>query len=475
MSERVLGPVEREVLERARLGEITRRREGYARLEQVAELDRAQVAELSGDRCTRRLLETLWRIPATEAKRLVGEARDLCPRSSLSGEPLPPRLPATATVAAAGEVGPAHIAIIRTTMRRLDRVDSLPVHDWTAAEQTLADEATRLGPKGLQAVADRVLAHLDPDGEEPPEEDAGRDDELWFVRRRNGMLLFRGRMSDPVDAEAFVETIDTLATPCGPDDQRELKLRRIEGLKDLVNDATGPHGIATDTRRDPGETNDATDDSTTDDSTTGDSTTGDSTTGDTVADALIPAPRRPEPTGHPAGRTARAARPGRAPLTITLDQRWLTDTLTTRGRHRGYGLLDSGAPVHPATLRRWACDADIVPIVLGPKSEPLDVGRLQRTVTDAIRRALNLRDGGCAFPDCTRRPRRCHAHHIHHWRDHGPTRIDNLVLLCSYHHQLLHHGHWTVTIQDGRPWFTPPDWIDPHRQPRLGGRPRVPV
>ncbi|WP_373696249.1 HNH endonuclease signature motif containing protein [Actinomycetospora flava] len=190
---------------------------------------------------------------------------------------------------------------------------------------------------------------------------------------------------------------------------------------------------------------------------------------------MIPAPRRPEPSGHPAGRTARAARPGRALLTITLDQRWLTDTLTTRGRHRGYGLLDSGAPVHPATLRRWACDADIVPIVLGPKSEPLDVGRLQRTVTDAIRRALNLRDGGCAFPDCTRRPRRCHAHHIRHWRDHGPTRIDNLVLLCSYHHQLLHHGHWTVTIRDGRPWFTPPHWIDPTRQPRLGGRPRIPV
>ncbi|MEJ2866120.1 DUF222 domain-containing protein, partial [Actinomycetospora flava] len=142
----MLGPVERDALERARLGEITRRREAYLRLEQVAELDRAQVAELSGDRCTRRLLETLWRIPTAEAKRLVGEARDLCPRSSLSGEPLPPRLPATATVAAAGEVGPAHIAIIRTTMRRLDRVDALPVDDWTAAEQTLADEATRLGP-----------------------------------------------------------------------------------------------------------------------------------------------------------------------------------------------------------------------------------------------------------------------------------------------------------------------------------------
>jgi hypothetical protein len=82
-------------------------------------------------------------------------------------------------------------------------------------------------------------------------------------------------------------------------------------------------------------------------------------------------------------------------------------------------------------VRRWACDAEIVPVVLGSKSEPLDVGRLSRTVTDAIRRALNLRDGGCAFPGCSRRPRRCHAHHIRHWLDHGPTCLDNLVLLWS--------------------------------------------
>lgn len=439
MSERVLGPVERETLERARLGEIARRREGYRRLEQVAELDRAQVAEASGDRSTARLLEALWRVPAADAKRLVAEARDLCPRTSLPGQPLPPRLPSTATVAAAGEIGPAHIVIIRKAMRRLDRVDDLAPDDWAAAEHTLADEATRLGPKGLQAVTDRLLAHLDPDGEEPPEDDAGRDDELWFVRRKNGVLLFRGRMSDPVDGEAFVESIDTLATPCGPDDQRELKLRRIEGLKELVNDATSPNGITTETATDADQT--------------------------AAEDALIPAPRRSE-------QARRTERPGRALLTITLDQRWLTETLTSRS---GYGLLDSDARVHPATLRRWACDADIVPIVLGSKSEPLDVGRLQRTVTDALRRALNLRDGGCAFPDCTRRPRRCHAHHIRRWRDHGPTEINNLVLLCSYHHQLLHHGYWTVAIREGRPWFTPPDWIDPTQQPRLGGRPRVPA
>ncbi|GAA4930682.1 uncharacterized protein DUF222 [Actinomycetospora succinea] len=450
-----LGVVEREALERARLGEIARRREAFARLEQVAELEALGVAEKSGDRSTSRLLQETWRVGVAEAKRLVGEAADLCVRTSIPGEQLPARLPATAAAAAAGTIGEAHIAIIRKTMARLDRVEGLPVATWEQAESTLAHDATLLGPRGLQAAADRLLAHLDPDGEEPPEDDAARDDELLIVRRKDGSVLYRGRIGDPVDGEAFLETIDAVSGPAGPSDARALKRRRADGLKDVIEDARSPHGIATDAR--PGRTDNARDEE------------PDAATDNTIDEnALIPVPRRPDPSE----RTAHAARPGRALLTITLDQRWLTEALAGRGR---YGLLDSGARVHPGTLRRWACDAEVVPVVLGARSEPLDVGRLQRTVTDALRRALNLRDGGCAFPGCDRKPRRCQAHHIRHWIDHGPTEIDNMVLLCRFHHQLLHHGHWTVAIVDGRPSFRPPDWIDPDRRPRLGGRPRVPT
>ena len=107
-------------------------------------------------------------------------------------------------------------------------------------------------------------------------------------------------------------------------------------------------------------------------------------------------------------------------------------------------------------IRRWACDAEIVPMVLGSKSEPLDIGRRSRLVPDAMRRALTFRDGGCAFPGCTRRPRRCHAHHVEHWSaDEGPTCLENLTLLCRHHHQVIHHGHWTVQMIDGLPPFTP--------------------
>jgi hypothetical protein len=131
--------------------------------------------------------------------------------------------------------------------------------------------------------------------------------------------------------------------------------------------------------------------------------------------------------------------------------------------------------VDAATVRRWACDAEIVPMVLGSRSEPLDVGRTQRTAPDAIRRALNVRDGGCAFPGCDRTPRRCQAHHIGHWRDLGDTAVHDMCLLCRYHHQLVHHGHWTIHMIDGRPWFTPPAFIDPEQRPGPGGRPRVPL
>ena len=113
-------------------------------------------------------------------------------------------------------------------------------------------------------------------------------------------------------------------------------------------------------------------------------------------------------------------------------------------------------------------------MVLGSKSEPLDIGRRSRLVPDAMRRALTFRDGGCAFPGCTRRPRRCHAHHVEHWTaDEGPTCLENLTLLCRHHHQVIHHGHWTVQMIDGLPWFTPPRWVDPERRPRPGGQRRL--
>ncbi|MET8234201.1 DUF222 domain-containing protein [Micromonospora sp. NPDC005298] len=140
------------------------------------------------------------------------------------------------------------------------------------------------------------------------------------------------------------------------------------------------------------------------------------------------------------------------------------DALT---RQLGAGALDTGLHLTPEVVRRLACDAAVLPTVLGGAGQVLDVGRQRRLVTGPLRRALVLRDRGCAFPGCDRPPRWCDAHHIRHWADGGDTSLANAVLLCGHHHRHLHHSEWTVRLAgDGHPEFIPPAWLDPEQIPR---------
>jgi hypothetical protein len=84
-------------------------------------------------------------------------------------------------------------------------------------------------------------------------------------------------------------------------------------------------------------------------------------------------------------------------------------------------LTETGEELSAATVRRLACDADLIPVVLGSADEILDVGRTARLVTPTIWRGLVVRDRHCRFPGCRRPPLMCHAHHIIHWADGGPT------------------------------------------------------
>ena len=136
-------------------------------------------------------------------------------------------------------------------------------------------------------------------------------------------------------------------------------------------------------------------------------------------------------------------------------------------RSLGRGVTDSGAPVTAEQARRLACDARIVPAVLGGQGQVLDLGRSRRLITGALHRALVLRDGGCAFPGCDRPPRWCDAHHIVPWSRGGVTSLDNAVLLCGFHHRLLHRTAWRVRLgHDGFPVFVPPPHVDRQRRPR---------
>ena len=95
-------------------------------------------------------------------------------------------------------------------------------------------------------------------------------------------------------------------------------------------------------------------------------------------------------------------------VVVTMDYDDLKDRL-------GLATTGLGEEVDGATVRRWACDADLIPGVLGGDGRVLDVGRTQRLVTAAIWVALVLRDQHCAFPGCRRPPVMCHAHHVVHW------------------------------------------------------------
>ncbi len=79
-----------------------------------------------------------------------------------------------------------------------------------------------------------------------------------------------------------------------------------------------------------------------------------------------------------------------------------------------------------------------------PGRHVLDVGRSWRTAPPKIRRALTIRDGGCAVPGCDVDASRCEAHHITYWEHHGATSISNMVLLCAKHHHMVHEGRWRI-------------------------------
>ena len=196
----------------------------------------------------------------------------------------------------------------------------------------------------------------------------------------------------------------------------------------------------------------------------------------TVLSALTaPKPDNPdEPRRSPAERRGEAlaevfrlaadtgqlpAEGGQKPhVTVTIPLRLLQEGV-------GRATLGDATTLSPQAARYLACDAQVVPAVLGTTSAPLDIGRADRIVPAAIRRALELRDRGCAFPSCDRPAKWTQSHHVVYWSDGGPTSLDNLVLLCRAHHRLVHHSDWEIRMVDGVPVFRPPELIDPQRRP----------
>jgi len=117
------------------------------------------------------------------------------------------------------------------------------------------------------------------------------------------------------------------------------------------------------------------------------------------------------------------------------------DTLSA-DREPGRSELDDGTRLAAETARRLACDCAVVRVEHDAEGQILNVGRRTRSLPPALRRALEARDRSCRFPGCGLRF--TDGHHIVHWADGGPTSLDNTVLLCRFHHRLLHEGGWKL-------------------------------
>jgi hypothetical protein len=115
-------------------------------------------------------------------------------------------------------------------------------------------------------------------------------------------------------------------------------------------------------------------------------------------------------------------------------------------------VIDYGLPIELPieTLRRWACMADITPVIVAADGVSLYLGRTSRTANRAQRRALRAMYRHCAAPGCRAAFDNCAIHHLRWFRHLGETDIDNLLPLCSKHHHCVHEGGWKLALDGSR-------------------------
>ena len=391
-----------------------------------------------GYRNAAEFLRARLRIGIGEARRRLALANEVLPGAGITGQEIPAHRQRLADALHTGQVPSRSATIISTA---LDKAQHFTDPDTlTGMEHALTTTATQSDPDFVTTMANRWIDHIDQNGPEPTEE---------ALRHVQGAFLRRQRRHGLHHLEIFATTeqYETLTTA--------MNAATNPRLTNTTNTQTGTTGPQLDRR----------------------------SRAQKLLDGLI-------------GACAVAMTTGKLPsngglrpqLTVTIDHhdlfQQLTHTTTSATKETNTpkqpnathqpgprntvstGTATFTGPIHPNTIRKIACDADILPVLLGTDSQILDIGRTTRIFPPHIRKAITARDGGCAFPDCTLPAPWCEAHHITYWSQGGTTGTNNATLLCSHHHHLIHKEHWRITIQNGVPWFIPPPHIDPHQTPR---------
>jgi hypothetical protein len=352
----------------------------------VAAGDGRKVQKADGMVSMRAWLTGHCRLSGRDAAALVRDGRRLS------------ELPALAAAYAAGDVTPAHVAVVTSAVTPArSAVAAANGIDLATTDAVLAQAAQALGPEDTAKVVRRWVAGIDPDG--ALDDAAGMPRVLRMAVSADGRIHLSGHL-DTVGGE----TLDA-------------------ALEALMN-VDRPAGDAR-------------------------------THGERMGDALVQLARQALRSGElPTVRGAAAQ------VRVSIDLMALCADRAAPGFAGGE--LPFAGPITPETARRLACDAGVVRILIGPHGLPMDVGREQRTATAAIRRAIELRDVHCVFAGCTAPASWCDVHHVQHWAYGGPTSCDNGALLCERHHTAVHEGGFEIARDPGTAtWHTyRPDGTD---------------
>ncbi len=174
-------------------------------------------------------------------------------------------------------------------------------------------------------------------------------------------------------------------------------------------------------------------------------------------DARSPGKRRVDALMELVGAAARVDERDAARATAKVVVTMGLETLLERLDGAGYAVTEADRSIDAGTARRLACNANLIPAVLGSDGAPMDVGRVERTFTGSLRAAIVLRDRHCTFPGCDRPPSWCEGHHIIPWWAGGDTAKTNGTLLCSRHHHVVHsRGYLATVTESGVEWDLTP-------------------
>lgn len=395
---------------------------------------------------------------ATTEGRTPSEANGLVHQASrMSADPR------VRDAALAGDVSPGKAAAIAGVLGDLPRHDMTPWQRKAAAERLLEQAAGGATTRQIAGSADRVLEQVAPDLAPSATQKAAelerrrrravKDRGFHFAETGQGSIRFWGQLPD-LEGAMLRNVVGACVERGRGDERRELEsLKAQKGSGQLT---PGAYFAARTVLQDRQAR----------------------TTAQRQADALTDMVAVLQDAGQiPAAGgetprvvitldytqllqlTADAAATGIRPDGTTLDE-----APASQLRAALMGTAESGAEIPASQVRLACCDAGILPVVLGTDSQILDVGREHRLVTAPIRKALNLRDGGCVFPSCTVPAPACQAHHVTPWWAGGTTALGNLVLVCRHHHGIIEpHRYdpaadqWRITFtRTGQPVIHPP-------------------